>query len=544
MSLCSPDPSSGFRRMPVALVAGLLLAGALLSLPAPSAASGEAPAPSTLAERFNVEVSSDGIELTPLDRDSAVESIELLDGENEALVNGKPFSRQELEAFLGADGKAIAELLELSDAERRAAVGYKEPSEEVDESDTGLPPVPDAPGRPRPPHAPFAPHIQIEGDGDDRISFGQWIHIEAGDTIGDAVCIGCSITVSGTVEGDAVSVGGRIELEEGATIGGNAVSVGGRVDVPSGATVEGDAVAVGGKVFVEEGGAVEGQKSSVGWGSAWFGGPTRGMMPIDFSGSISDLFWSVMRTLLLMLIAAVAVLFLRGSVERTSRRVVDEPWRALFGGLLTQLLFFPVLILATVVLAVSIIGIPLLVLVPVAIVAFFLAMVIGFVAVAQALGRWGRERFGWHISEPYLTVIVGVVLIQIITIVGRFIGLFGMVGGIIGVTILLLGFFLKYVAWTMGLGGMTLSLLARDWRRPVSGGYEPPPPPPLAPIDFTRDDAPAAASELASDMAETSSADEVTESVDEADLRARGETADASGRSERYERSDRPDIAG
>ena len=443
---------------------------------------------SPLLESYRVEVGDDGIELSPIASDSAVASIELLDDEDEALVNGKAFSRQELEAFLGEDGKEIAALLGLSSEDRRARLGHRDEEEPLDEGD--VPVAPGAPGAPSPPHPPGVPHFEVQSDGDDQVSVGQPIHIEAGKSTGDAVCIGCSIMIEGEVEGDAVAVGGRIEVRSGGTVGGNVVSVGRRVDVASGGTVEGDAVAVGGRVFIEEGGTVEGQRSSVGWGSSWFGGPTSGMVPIDFSGSFSDLFWSILRTLLLMLVAAIVILFLRGPVERTSRRLIDEPWRAIFAGLLTQLLFFPVLVLATVILAVSIIGIPLLVLVPVAILAFFLAMIVGFVAVAQALGRWGRDRFGWHLSEPFLTVLVGVALIQVITIIGRFVGLFGSVGGLIGFSLLCLGFFLKYVAWTMGLGGMVLSTLAKDWRRPSPAGFAPPPP--LAPIDFNRDDVPPA----------------------------------------------------
>ena len=67
-----------------------------------------------------------GIELTPIDRDSAVESIEILDGEDEALVNGKPFSAGELTAFLGDDGRLLAEILNLSDSERRNRLGHVE----------------------------------------------------------------------------------------------------------------------------------------------------------------------------------------------------------------------------------------------------------------------------------------------------------------------------------------------------------------------------------------------------------------------------------
>ena len=75
-------------------------------------------------------------------------------------------------------------------------------------------------------------------------------------------------------------------------------------------------------------------------------------MPFDFDGSFGDLFWSILRLLLLGLVAAIAVVFTREPIARAARRLQDEPWKALFAGLLTQLLFFPVLVLVTVILAV------------------------------------------------------------------------------------------------------------------------------------------------------------------------------------------------
>ncbi len=46
------------------------------------------------------------------------------------------------------------------------------------------------------------------------------------------------------------------------------------------------------------------------------------------------------------------------------------------------------------ILAISIIGIPLLLLLPFVVLAFLLALVVGFTAVAQAVGDWIGGRFG------------------------------------------------------------------------------------------------------------------------------------------------------
>lgn len=459
-----------------ALIAFLLLGFASLA-----AASSQAGATGSLGdrihERFRVWVEDDSIRLRPLEGDPAIRSIALEDDEEEASVNGKAFSGDELRAFLGKDGELIAELAALDADERREALGLDDSEAEDRDEDGAVPAVPPAPGVVPIPPIPGIGHIRVESDGDDRVSFGRSIEIGPEETTGDAVCIGCSVTVAGEVEGDAVAVGGSVHITGSGRVLGNAVGVGGKVRLDSGATVEGDAVAVGGTVQVEDGATVEGQKSTVGWGDGWThkGNGVDFGWPFWFDSDAGELFWSILRTLFLLMLCCVSVLLARGSMERTSRRLTDEPWKAVFAGLLTQLLFFPVLIFVTVILAVSIVGIPLLVLVPVAVLALLVAMLLGFAAVAQSLGRWAAQRFGWNLAEPFLPVVVGVAMIQGVTIVARFVGLPGGFLGLFAFGLLALGFFLKYVAWTMGLGAMTLSLLGRDWRRPDSEPETPAP---------------------------------------------------------------------
>lgn len=455
------------RRAVLAVLAAVLLA----SLPWALVAAEPDDASSLgdrIHQRFRVRVADDSIRLRPIEGDPAIRSIELEDGDDEASVNGKAFSEEELRAFLGKDGELVAELLALDSAERRTVLGL-----DRDESLSGQVPgsgVPEPPEAPEPPDAPSLGQIRIESDGDDRVSFGRSIDIAAGETTGDAVCIGCSITVSGEVEGDAVAVGGTVHVESSGVVDGNAVGVGGKVRLESGARVGGDAVAVGGTVQVADGATVEGQRSTVGWGDGWRGhkgGWTLGT-PFFFDSDFGELIWSILRALFLMLLCCISVLLARGSMENTARRLTEEPWKAMFAGLLTQLLFFPVLIFVTVILAVSIVGIPLLVLVPVAILALLVATLLGFAAVAQSLGRWAAQRFGWNLTEPFLPVVVGVAILQGVTILARLIGLPGGFLGLFAFALIALGFFIKYAAWTMGLGAMTLTLLGRDWRRPGS----------------------------------------------------------------------------
>lgn len=425
---------------------------------------------SPLLQSFRADALRDGILLRPLEEGSAVRSIELVD-DGEVLVNGKEFDESELEAFLGPDGAAIVELLSLEPGERRSALGLEAGRAEARAHSSDTSDASDdnedfqvAVG---------ATGVKVRVSREDRVSVGRSITVEAGESARDVICIGCSIELAGEAFGDAVSVGGHLDLT--GTVHGNAVSVGGGVDVGEEAVVMGDAVSVGGALDIAPGGQVLGQRSSVGFGDGWTWGWGNGWAPFGAFSSMHGIWWSVFRTGLLALLVGLCVLIARRSVEAGVRRVESEPWKALFAGLLTQMLFFPVLILVSVVLAVSIIGIPLLVLVPVAVLVILFGNLVGFAGVATVAGRAVERRFGASLSGPFLVAVVGVVAIQAIAIVGRVIGLPGGVLGIVGITLVALGFCIKYVAWTVGLGSIMLVALGRDWRQvpPPADAAEP-----------------------------------------------------------------------
>ena len=101
-----------------------------------------------------------------------------------------------------------------------------------------------------------APPAIHAGDSGDRVQIGRSIVVEEGEEAGAVVCIGCSIhmmgtcgdvvavggsiTIDGTVKGDAVAVGGDMHLEENASISGDVVTVGGGLSRHPNAIVKGD----------------------------------------------------------------------------------------------------------------------------------------------------------------------------------------------------------------------------------------------------------------------------------------------------------------
>jgi hypothetical protein len=299
----------------------------------------------------------------------------------------------------------------------------------------GAAPAPALPDASAPP--PSAPVQRTDVVRGDRVRFGGDVTVERNERLeGDAVAIGGSVTVNGEVTGDATSIGGTLTLGPDAVVGGDAVSVGGTLNRAPGSRVEGDVTEVGG------GG----------------GGFRRGMWFPGFFGTFWSRFGSLAATALrlavLAMVAVIIVAFGRNAVERIAARTAAAPVRSGLIGLLAEILFVPVLVLTAVVLAVSIIGIPLLFLMPFAVLLVMLVALVGFVGLSYHVGRWIASRFGWSEPGAYASVAMGVVAIGGLTLLAKLAALGG--GFIIGGPLTGLGYLVEFVAWTVGFGAAIL----------------------------------------------------------------------------------------
>ena len=144
-------------------------------------------------------------------------------------------------------------------------------------------------------------------------------------------------------------------------------------------------------------------------------------------------------------------------------------------GLLAEVLFVPVVVVTLIVLAVSVVGIPLIALVPFGILFVVVLMLVGFSGVAYGLGRQVLDRLGWSARSAYLAVTLGVLAILTVTLLAR---LVAMGAGFLGLPLTAIGYLVEYVAWTVGFGAGILALV--EWRRRRGSqavSPEPPPPP-------------------------------------------------------------------
>lgn len=422
-------------------------------------ARGAAPAPvddglrHRVERRFEVLPVRGGVVLTPK-RHGDVKSIEIRDGV--IALNGDPATGSELREKLGDDAELV---LQVSYLAPDALAHWGQPAAPPAASQTPVTAEPEA--APAPPAPPATSDDSNERRhrhrSASRVHVGGGITVNEDEEVGDAVvAIGGSVTVLGKVDDDVVAIGGGVHLGPKAVVRGGVTSIGGHVEREAGSTVDGEIneVRIGPPDFLLH------APQFIGFAPGW-----------EAVHGWLRLVGTLVRLGIVLLLAILVALLAARPVERIGDRAAREPWMSGFTGLLAQLLFIPVLVLTVVVLAVSIIGIPLLVLVPFGVVAFLLAMLVGFAGVSLRVGQWA---VGPHRAVP-LAMAVGVVLIAAIALVSRSIGLLPIPTWFLTWPLGIAGFFVEYVAWTVGLGAALLTRFGSR-RGPYEGVDVVPPP--------------------------------------------------------------------
>jgi hypothetical protein len=436
----------------LALAASLASGVMIAPVAAQEVAAVDAALKSRVERRFRVLQVRDGLVLTPRREVRGLQSIEIRDGL--IAVDGTPTTGAQLRERLGPDADLVLQVSYLSPAVLTAW---------------------DAPPPPPPPPPPATPPDDASPDDDEKKPADEppsnihWrkssakVHIGSSIVVGEdelvtdpVVAIGGSVTVLGRVDDDVVAVGGSVRLGPKAHVRGDVTAVGGSVDQEKGATIGGtvNEVRIGPQFNFRPWHAFDGM-----WFDGW-----------DVVSDGFRLLGTVMRVSLVLLLALLVALIAARPVQRISDRVGRDPWLSGFTGLLAQLLFIPVLVLTIVILAVSIIGIPLLLLVPFGIVGFLIAMLVGFAGVALRLGRWavGDER------PAFVAMAVGVILVSAVALVTRTLALLPVPLWPISWILALTAFFLEYLAWTVGLGA---ALLTRFGTRGPAMPFDVAPPP-------------------------------------------------------------------
>ena len=192
--------------------------------------------------------------------------------------------------------------------------------------------------------------------------FGRSLTIGADETVDKAVAIGGSVTIAGHVRHDAVAIGGSVTILPGASVGGDSVAIGGAVSVAEGATLEGDNVSLGGAI-----------PTTVGSMTSWVVGGPHMLSMFRFVSRLT-------RAVLLLIVALLIAVAFPGALTRIEAYLVNRPGLSALAGGAILLGFVPLCVL----LAVTIIGIPL---IPVAVMLLVALFLFGFTVSAAWLGE-------------------------------------------------------------------------------------------------------------------------------------------------------------
>jgi hypothetical protein len=275
---------------------------------------------------------------------------------------------------------------------------------------------------------------------------------------GARVHIGGSVFVGENERvGKAVAVFGRAEVN--GIVDHEVVAIGGDVVIGPKAMIRGDVFSVGGTVRTAQGAYIGGNTGQVKFSPHDFKLmlPDDGEMTVNFRPDwpriarvafVTDL----MRNLFWFVVCALLIAVAPRSVGRARERAGASPITAFAVGLLAEVLIVPVVVFLAVVLSISVIGIPLLALLPILLLAFAWAMAIGFTGVASGLGSRLVGR-----ATPVGGLVFGLALIWGIGAVGHW--LWAADGGALGLGVVLMavGFFIEYLACTLGVGAALLA---------------------------------------------------------------------------------------
>ena len=292
-----------------------------------------------------------------------------------------------------------------------------------------------------------------------QVRVGRDYHLPADQIVNwPVVVIGGSATIDGRVEDDVVVIGGPVRIGPTAQIRADVVSVGGEVHVADGAEVNGEIHDV-----------------SVFW-------PDIRFALREWMWRLDEGWWAALmlagtigRFTLIMLAACLVALVAPGWIRRIEERVTDTPLASGIAGLAAEMLAVPLFLVVVAGLVLTIIGIPLLILVPFAVLAFLLAWLAGFASVAAQLGGRLRSRTGLATAgSTVIDVAWGVMLLFLVTFIGNLLSFGPWFVGPAATAFGLAGFVIEFLAWTVGLGAALLAPLHRRWQ------FGPPPVPSAA----------------------------------------------------------------
>jgi hypothetical protein len=252
----------------------------------------------------------------------------------------------------------------------------------------------------------------VRADSANIFKIGSNVTIEEGTKVRNVLAIGGQITVEGVVENNVVSIGGSIVLARTAVIGGNVFTLGGIIVRGRGAEVYGSLT----EINTDDISAAITNTLSEEWeGWSWI-----------FAIVSLSIFLGV------LLVTILTIFLIPKSVRLISAAIKEKPFKVTAWGLSGLVLVVPLAVL----LAISVIGI---VLIPLEMAVVLFAVILGFIAVSQLVGRKLFTVLKRHDQSLMRETIWGLIILWLIGWIPY------------------VGWMIKMCAIVIGLGGVLLT---------------------------------------------------------------------------------------
>ncbi len=231
--------------------------------------------------------------------------------------------------------------------------------------------------------------------GSDVVQVGTDVFIAPNELVnGNVVAIASSIRIEGKVTGDVAAIFGSVRLGPDAIVNGEVVSIFGSVDREDGSIVRGETAVIGGH-----------HRRGITYPIGVFGE--------SVVGGVAKIAMFLIGVLLMLILLFFIPARMRAAADYTS----GSFFKSLGMGLLFFFGGFVLVVILAIILAITIVGIPVAVLL---VLSFVALLGIGYSASAIALGSFVVRRFGVEGDSIYLQAIVGLFLLAILGIVASF----------------------------------------------------------------------------------------------------------------------------
>jgi hypothetical protein len=252
----------------------------------------------------------------------------------------------------------------------------------------------------------------VRADSSNIVKIGSDVTIEEGTKVRNVLAIGGQITVDGVVDNHIVAIGGSVVLTGKAVVGGSVFCIGGIIVKGRGAEVHGNLT----EINADDMSAAIANALSEEWeGWSWI-----------FAIISISIFLGV------LLLTILTVFLIPKSIRLISSAIKEKPFKVTVWGLAGLVLIVPLAVL----LAISVVGI---VLIPLEMTIVLCAVLIGFIAVSQLVGRKLFTVLKRHDQSMMRETIWGLIILWLI-------GWIPYVGWIV-----------KMCAIVLGLGGFLLT---------------------------------------------------------------------------------------